>query len=294
MHIPVLTKEVLEYLDPEPNENFVDCTIGGAGHAIYILERNKPEGKVLGIDQDLEQIKNCKAKLKNFSKRLVLVCDNFKSLEKIVEKEDFKSVSGILFDLGMSSYHPKESKRGFTFLKDEPLDMRYSSQNFLTAQEIINNWEKSEIERILKEYGQERFAKRIAKEIISARKLKIIQTTFQLVEIIKRSTPPWYHHQKIHFATRSFQALRITANDELGSLEKTLPQALKVLEKGGRLVVISFHSLEDKIVKNFFKKKDKEGSLRILTKKPIRPQKKELKMNPASRSAKLRAAKKII
>lgn len=307
MHIPVLKKEVLQYLDPKPDENFIDCTLGQGGHAIGILERNKPNGKVLGIELD----KDICDKL-SLSKidRLVLTNDSYTNLKKIVEKYKFGSISGILFDLGMCSWHLEESGRGFTFLKDEPLDMRYSLENDLTAEEIINNYSQEKIEKILKEYGEERFAKRIAKRIIQTRPRKI-KSTFQLVEIIKKAVPG--KRTKIHPATRTFQALRIAVNDELNNLKKALFQAVEVLEKGGRIVIISFHSLEDRIVKNFFKEEAKKGSLRILTKKSnssiynhtlanqgsrakrkvlITPSQEEIKINRRSRSAKLRAATK--
>ena len=194
----------------------------------------------------------------------------------------------------MSSWHLEESKKGFSFLRDESLDMRYSVQREdLTAQKIVNYWSQKDIEIILKNYGEERFAKRIASNIIKSRKQKPIITTLQLVEIIKQSVPSWYQHKKIQFATRTFQALRIVVNNELDNLEKALPQILELLEKEGRVVIISFHSLEDRIVKNFFREKKKEGLLKILTKKPISPSQIEVKVNPRSRSAKLRAAIKI-
>lgn len=291
-HIPVLQKEVLRYLDPKPNQNLIDATIGEGGHALAILERTSPNGKLLGIDWSPEIIVNCKLKIKNFKKRTTLVCDNFANLKEVVKRERFLAVSGILLDLGMSSWHLTEAGRGFSFLKNEPLDMRYSSQNPLTAEKIVNYWSKSEIEKNLREYGEERFAKKIAEKIIETRKSKPIKTTFQLVEIIKKAVPSRYLHQKIHFATRTFQALRITVNDELNNLEKALPQTLEILKLGGRLVVISFHSLEDKIVKNFYRSRS-PIYLEILTKKPVRPQKEEIKINPRSRSAKLRAAMKL-
>ena len=289
MHIPVLQKEVLEYLDPKPNENFIDATVGEAGHTVAILEKNQPRGKVLGIEWDPELYKKL---LKSDIDRLTLVNDSFVNLKEIVEREKFTKVSGILFDLGLSSWHLEESGRGFSFLKNEPLDMRYNPQNSLTAEKIVNYWAASEIEKILKTYGEERFAPRIAETFVSFRRIKPIKTTLQLVEIIKKTVPSWYQHKKIHFATRTFQALRIAVNDELNNLEKTLPQAIEILKPGGRLVVISFHSLEDRIVKNFLKEKSKENILKILTKKPIRPSGEEIIKNPRSRSAKLRAAQK--
>lgn len=295
MHVPVLQKEVLKYLDPKPNENFIDCTIGEAGHTLAILEKNAPYGKVLGIDWDKSQIsclrqnQGFKANLKN---RLILISDNFVNLREIVEKTHFKRVSGILFDLGFSSWHLEASQKGFSFLRNEPLDMRYGQENPLTAEKILNYWSEIDIERILRDYGEEKFSERIAEEIIEARKVKSIKSTFQLIEIIKRTVPAWYQHRKNHYATKTFQALRIAVNDELNNLAKALPQAVEILNHDGRLVTISFHSLEDRIVKNFLREQAKEGLLKILTKKPIQPTKEEVINNPRSRSAKLRAAQK--
>ncbi len=294
-HIPVLQKEVIEYLDPKPNENFIDCTVGEVGHTALVLEKTKPNGKVLGIDQDIEQISNLKFQIPKLglTNRLVPACENFVNLKKIVEKEKFINISGILFDLGMSSWHLEKGERGFSFQKKETLDMRYNSQNPLTAEKILNYYSVSEIERILKELGEEQFAGSIAKNIVEIRKFKPIQNTLELVAIIKKSTPAWYQHQKIHFATKTFQALRIAVNDELDNLKNALPQAIEILEPEGRLVVISFHSLEDRIVKNFYKEQLSLNKIKILTKKPISPKEEEIKINPRSRSAKLRAAKKI-
>ncbi len=292
MHLPVLQKEVLQYLNPKPNQNFIDATVNGGGHIIAILEKNEPKGKTLGIEVDFELYQKLKPRMVKFSKRLILINDNFVNLKEIVKKEKFQSVSGILFDIGMSSWHLMESNKGFSFLKNEPLDMRYDSQNPLTAEKIVNFWSKFEIEKILREYGEERFAKKIAEGISSDRKIKPIKNTFQLVKIIELIVPTRYCHQRIHFATRTFQALRIAVNDELNNLKRVLPLSLEVLEPGGRLVVICFHSLEDRIVKNFFKKQD-VYNFKILTKKPIRPTDKEIKINPRARSAKLRAIEKL-
>jgi 16S rRNA (cytosine1402-N4)-methyltransferase len=288
MHIPVLQKEVLEYLSPKPNQNFIDCTIGEGGHSAAILERIAPRGKILGIDRDPDILKAAKLKIKNekLKNNLILVCGNFADLKEIVHKNKFKSVSGILFDLGMSSWHLEESGRGFSFNRREPLDMRYSLQNPLTAEKILNYWSKSELEKILREYGEERRSRKIAEKIAEVRKVKPIKNTVQLREIVEKagSSP-----------RKTFQALRIAVNDELENLKKALPQAVDILEKGGRLVVISFHSLEDRIVKNYFKEKAKGGLpiVKILTKKPITPSPEEIKQNPRSRSAKLRAICKV-
>lgn len=276
MHIPVLKKEVLGILDPKPNENFIDCTINGGGHTSAILEKNGPKGKVLGIESDRELYRRLNSRK---IERLILVNDSYVNLKEIVRKNNFGPINGILFDLGISSWHLEESGRGFTFQKYEPLDMRYNTSQELTAEKIINKYPEKEIEKILRKYGEERFSKTIAKKIIKNRPVK---TTFELVKIIEQTV---IRRQKIHPATRTFQALRIAVNQELDSLERALPQAEDILSPGGRLAVISFHSLEDRIVKNFFKK----SNLKILTDKPIIPSEQEIKQNLRSRSSKLRA-----
>jgi len=300
IHTPVLQKEVLKYLDPKPNENFIDCTIGDGGHGLVILEAIEPDGKLLGLDWGQENIHRLKFKIQNskFKKRLILVNDNFANLKEIVRREKFGPVSGILLDLGMSSWHLEESGKGFSFLRKEFLDMRYNPENPQTAEKIVNYWSKNDIEKILREYGEEQFAKIIANEIIKTRKARPIKTTFELVEIIRKAVHGWYRRQKIHFATRTFQALRIAVNDELNNLKKVLPQTIDILKPGGRLVIISFHSLEDRIAKSFFSAFAKgydgqERKLEILTKKPVRPSTQELNYNPRSRSARLRVAIKI-
>ena len=300
MHIPVLQKEVLEKLNIRANKDFIDCTLGEGGHSLGVLEKNIPNGKVLGIEFDPELFKNTQLKIEECLKtakwkkdRATLVCDNFSNIGKIAENCNFEP-DGILFDLGLSSWHLESSGRGFSFQKDEPLDMRYNSEQVgLTAEKIVNEFSQEELERILKIYGEERFYKKISNQIVNDRKKRLIETTFQLVEVIRKATPPWYHHKRIHHATRTFQALRITVNKELENLEDSLDQASKILKPSGRLVVISFHSLEDRIVKHFLKSKAKEGLFKILTKKPIRPQEEEVEVNPRSRSAKLRAGEKV-
>jgi len=297
MHIPVFKKQVLEYLDPKPNENFIDCTANGGGHLTAILEKNMPNGKVLGIELDREVYKKLEKKIAEFPNRTILVNDSYINLKKIIAENNFGPVNGILFDLGMSSWQLESSGRGFTFQKDEPLDMRYDLDGDLTAEQIVNSWSEVDLIEILEKYGEERFTKKIVKNIIKSRPIK---TTFDLVKAIGGK------HGKIHPATRTFQALRIAVNKELSSLEGVLPEALEVLAPGGRLVVISFHSLEDRITKNFFKnsnlnpvrdytngEKAKKGHIsngvNILTKKPITGLLEEIKENPRARSAKLRA-----
>jgi len=308
-HIPVLLKEVLKYFNPQPGENFIDCTVGLAGHALPLLEKNKPDGKVLGIEIDkkvLEQLRRSLQLAKDDSeqvqeslrKRLILVQGNFTDLNKIAKENSFYPINGILFDLGISSWQIEKSGRGFSFQKDEPLDMRFGnripkSPQSLTAEEITNQWPEEELVKIFQEYGQERYARRIARRICQTRQIQPVKTTNQLVKIIQQALPNKYQYGRIHFATRTFQALRIAVNDELNNLKKALPQALEILEKNGQLAIISFHSLEDRIVKIFFRETAQEGNLKILTKKPIEPEQEEINLNPRSRSAKLRVALKI-
>ena len=289
LHQPVLVKEVLKYLNPKPGEDFIDGTFGFGGHSAELLERNKPNGRVLGIELDAEVVAILEKKPLN--KRLVLVQGSFADLEKIAKKNNFNKVNGILLDVGMSSWQIEESGRGFSFQGDEPLDMRSDKRKELTAEEIINQWTEKDLIEIFDKYGGERFARRIARMIYLERKSMRIKTARQLAEIIKKAIPASQRHQKIHLATRVFQALRIAVNKELENLEKCLPQALELLEKDGRLVVISFHSLEDKIVKNFFRGETKKSEMKILTEKPIVPGLEEIQNNPRSRSAKLRAAR---
>jgi 16S rRNA (cytosine1402-N4)-methyltransferase len=284
MHIPVLLNEVIEGLNPNNNENFIDCTLNGGGHASAILKLNKPNGIVLGIEWDKEIYENISSKK---IEGLVAINDSYVNLKNIAKENDMNDVSGILFDLGMSSHQIDEGNKGFSFSKNEPLIMAYGNSE-LTADRILNTYPENELEKIISEYGEEKFSKKIAKKIVETRKTKPIKNTFDLVEIIKEATPSSYHHQKTHFATRTFQAIRIETNDELNNIKLTLPQALETVKPGGRIAVISFHSLEDRIVKNFFKDEEKKETVKILTKKPIIPREEEIDSNPRSRSAKLR------
>jgi 16S rRNA (cytosine1402-N4)-methyltransferase len=293
-HLPVLLKEIVQCLDPQPNENFIDCTFGQGGHTLAILEKNGPKGKVLGIEADPKILTNTKYKIQDtkYKNRLVLVNDNFANLEKIVTKEKFINISGVLMDLGISSWHLEESKRGFSFMKDEPLLMRLDAKTQETAKEIVNYWPEQLLVKMLQDYGQERFARRIAKAICLSRKAKPIESTFQMVKIIKSAVPKNYERGRLHPATRTFLALRLTVNKELENLEKILPQALKVLERNGKLAVISFNSLEDRLVKTFFKEEARQGNIKVISKKPITPGWPEITANPRARSAKLRVAVK--
>jgi len=296
VHTPVLKESVFRYLKPSSNKNFIDCTVDGGGHALAILKETGPKGKLLGMDQDPEMIDRLFSIIKGtgIEGRLILACSNFSDLETVVKDKKFKDISGILFDLGMSSWHLEQSGRGFSFLRDEPLDMRYNPEpGKMCAADIVNQFPEQEIERILKEYGEESFARAISKEIKNQRKQKRIISSFELIDVIKRAVPIWYKRRRIHCATKTFQALRIATNSELENLRKALPVALNALKPQGRMVIISFHSLEDRIVKTFLKENHQKGLLKILTKKPCIAKDEEVRANPRSRSAKLRAATKI-
>ena len=290
MHIPVLLNQVLNYLDPQPGKNFIDATIGGGGHTWAILKKTSPHGQVLGIDNNPKAIEDLKPRIQelNLQKRLILVCDNFTHLKEIVKKNKFSPVNGILFDLGLSSDLIEKSKRGISFMRQEILDMRFNPQaQDLTAAKILNQFSKQELERIFKQYGGERFSQRIAEMVVEERKKQRIIMTDQLVRIIKKSLRKHFHIKSL---ARVFQSLRIVVNNELENLEKGLMASLEILSPQARIVVLSYHSLEDKIVKDFFKK---QLGLKILTKKPLRPSQEEIKENSRARSAKLRASEKI-
>jgi len=299
MHKPVLLNEVIKYLGPKSGDVILDATIDGGGHAAEILKHIMPDGRLIGIDQDIRflEILNSKFKIKNSKllNNLILVNGNFRNVDKILNSLKINSLDGALYDLGMSSIQLEESGRGFTFNKNEPLLMTYKfplEPQDLTAEKILNVWSEKEIADTLFRYGEERFARRIARNIVERRKSHPFKTTFDLVEIVTKSTPRKFHY-RIHPATKTFQALRIAVNDELAALSESLEKVWKFLIPGSRLVIISFHSLEDRIVKNFFKNKEKEGDAEIKTSKPVTPSIEEVSSNPRCRSAKLRAAIKI-
>lgn len=304
MHIPVLLNEVLQYLDPKPGDNFIDCTVGGGGHALAFLKMTVPGGKVLGVDRDADMVARLceQAEKLGIGDRLILTHGNFAEVLDIAARTNFSPVQGILFDFGMSSWQLEESGAGFSFQNIEPLDMRYDRTGSAnTAAEIVNSWPQEAIRRILWEFGEERYAGRFAKEIVSARKRKRIETTDQLVGILSRARPRRRGRDNLHFATRTFQALRIAVNEELENVEKGLRDAITLLFPGGRIAAISFHSLEDRRVKQIFREysKAEEGfsatscALKIITKKPVRPTREEIEENPRARSAKLRVAQKL-
>ncbi|PJE57763.1 MAG: 16S rRNA (cytosine(1402)-N(4))-methyltransferase [Candidatus Portnoybacteria bacterium CG10_big_fil_rev_8_21_14_0_10_38_18] len=290
MHIPVLLDKVLEYLNPKPGENFIDCTIGIGGHAKAILERTTPNGKLLGIDIDPASLKRIEPR-----ERLILAHGNFKELKEIIKENNFLAVNGILFDLGLSNWQIEESGKGFTYKKDEPLIMILNGKQEVTAEEIINSWPEESLVEIFKNYAEEKYSRKIVTEIVKQRKLAPIKTTFQLKNIIKKVIPFSLTRRGTlsRVLARIFQALRIVINDELENLKSGLEQSMDILAPEGKIVVISFHSLEDRIVKNFFKEQQTQGRLKILTDKPVIADEIEISMNYRSRSAKLRAAIKI-
>jgi len=289
-HIPVLSREVIKYLAPQKDQNFIDATVGLGGHAKMILEKTSPKGKLLAIDQDPVAIEEAQKNLKNYGNRITFINSNFDEIGLLVRKWPVSEIFGILFDLGTSSYQ-LSSERGFSFQQNNPLDMRMSPNINLTAEKIINQWPAEKIRQIIWQYGEEPMAAAIAREIVTARKARPIRTTGELVKVIEKAIHLRERtKRKMHFATLTFQALRIAVNDELRALENGLKQALQILSPGGRIVVISFHSLEDRIVKQFFRG---NPNLEILTPKPVAPSEKEIDDNPRARSAKLRAARKI-
>ncbi|OGD15897.1 16S rRNA (cytosine(1402)-N(4))-methyltransferase [Candidatus Atribacteria bacterium RBG_19FT_COMBO_35_14] len=301
-HIPVLTKEILNYLNLKKGGVYIDCTLGGGGHSKAILEKIYPHGLLIGIDQDIEAIETAKEELKGYIDKVELFKGNFKNLEEILSDLKTKTVSGIIFDLGVSFHQLQAKERGFSFKEDSHLDMRMDLNQEFNADILINSYSEKDLAEIFEKYGEERFSKRIVRLIAIERKKKTITTTKQLADLVIRSLPRTKkrHTWRIHPATRVFQAIRIEVNQELKALEKGLNQAIRVLEDKGRICVISYHSLEDRIVKHLFKEAEREGKeqknygLKIVTKKPIRPSLEEVRDNLKARSAKLRVAEKII
>ena len=293
IHKPVLLNEILEFLNPKQGDVFIDGTANGGGHTLALWEKVKPTGKILAIDKDREIVEELKKKVRKDGKNIQVVSDSYANLKNIVDQKEFGKISGILLDLGYSSFHIDISGRGFSFQKDEPLIMRYESDikagEDLTAYEVVNSFSENEIADIIYKYGEERASRKIAKRIVLIRKQKKIETSSELAEII--ADVFFKKNSKIHPATKTFQALRIFVNNELGDLEKVLPQMHEILKKGGKVAVISFHSLEDRIVKNFFK--NNKDKFKIITKKPIIADKEEIRENPRARSAKLRIVEKI-
>jgi 16S rRNA (cytosine1402-N4)-methyltransferase len=300
-HIPVMSKEVIEYIRPRRKGLYVDGTLGGGGHTLLIAERLGNTGKIIGIDQDPEAIKFAKERLNRF-KQIEYICDNFRNLDNFLDNLGIEKVDGILFDLGVSSFQLENLERGFSFAESDEnlkmkLDMRMDQTQSLTAYEVINNYREDQLRDIFYKLGEERFARSIARKIILERSKNTISTVGDLVDIVRSATPPKYrfgrHHG--HFAANVFRAIRMEVNQELPVLEEVIPQAINRLKSKGRLVIISFHSLEDRIVKHKFKELASidNPQVKILTKKPVKPGEREIAENPKAESAKLRAVEKI-
>jgi 16S rRNA (cytosine1402-N4)-methyltransferase len=302
-HIPVLVEETVQALAVQPGGRYIDCTLGGGGHAVAILEHSSPGGQLLGIDADPEAIKATRQRLKAYSDSTLLITDNFVNLKAICYKYDFLPLHGILFDLGLSSLQLNDNSRGFSFSHRAPLDMRLNPNQELTAAYIVNNYPEAELARLIKTYGEESYSRQIARRIVQERP---IRTTLELAQTIERVVRK---RGKIHPATKTFQAIRIAVNQELEHLELALRQAVDLLGFEGRLVVISYHSLEDRIVKQFMQQESKDcicppgtptcvcghtASLKLINKRVITPSPEEVQKNPRSRSARLRAAERVI
>jgi 16S rRNA (cytosine1402-N4)-methyltransferase len=307
-HVPVLSAEVLRYLAPKTEGVYLDGTVGGGGHAALVLEASAPDGMVIGLDRDDAALAAARERLAPFGGRARLVKSNFADLGEQLSSLGITGLDGFLLDLGVSSHQLDTGNRGFSFQQDAPLDMRMDTRSGPTAADLVNGLSADELSGIFREYGEERWAKRIASFIVAARNEAPVETTFRLVDLIKGAIPRGAWEERLHPATRTFQALRIAVNDELGSLERGLTAALKLLNRGGRGVVISFHSLEDRIVKNVFRSFsqgcscpkglprcvcNKVPQVRVLTGKPVMAGAEETEANPRARSAKLRAAEKL-
>lgn len=307
-HISCMPAEAAHYLNLRPGGTYVDGTVGGAGHSRIICTRIQPDGLLIGIDQDLDAIRHAREVLTPFAPRVSLHHDTFSHLDRIIRDSGLKGVDGILLDLGLSLHQLEGSGRGFSFKREEPLDMRMNAEAEMTAADVVNDWDVDDLVRIFRAYGEERRARSIAKAIVKARARKPLESSKALADLIYRCTPPAAaRKQKIHPATRVFQALRITVNRELDRLERTLPMAVGCLNRGGRLCVLAFHSLEDRIVKQTFREMARactcpprapvctckgEAQVTLLTRKVVRPTAEEIAANPMARSTRLRAIEK--
>lgn len=307
-HIPVMLAEILDHMGLRPGGIYVDCTLGGGGHSSEMVKRVQPGGRIIGIDQDPDALKAAGAKLAEYAPGVTLVHSNFYRLKEVLGEIGIPSVDGVLFDIGVSSHQLDEAGRGFSYMQDAPLDMRMNPQDITTAADLVNNLPEQELTRIIREYGEERWAKRIAEFIIRRRGIKPIVTTAELVEVIKQAIPAGARREGPHPAKRTFQALRIAVNDELGRFAAALRDAVDVLKPGGRVCVITFHSLEDRIAKETFRELagrctcppelpvcqcENKPRVKVITNKPISPTAGEIDVNPRARSAKLRVAQKV-
>ena len=294
-HQTVLLHEAIDNLNLKEGDIFVDGTLGAGGHSAYVAERFKDDVEIVAIDRDVDALARSEERLRTLTNSIFFRKESFRNIDTVLFGLGIKKVNAILLDIGISSDQFEESGRGFSFQKDEPLLMTMSKEeNRFTAAEILNSFDEDALELILRGFGEEKFSRRIARKIVEIREKKPFKTTFDLNEAVRAATPTAYHRGRLHPSTRTFQALRIAVNEELTALEEGLEKGFKMLEVGGRFAVISFHSLEDRIVKNFFRDKAKEGLGKLITKKPLVPTDEEIDINPRSRSAKLRVIEKTI
>jgi 16S rRNA (cytosine1402-N4)-methyltransferase len=291
-HVAVLQAQVLAALAPQPGGRYIDGTLGGGGHASAVLAASGPDGRLLGIDADEEALRAAGQRLAGYGTRVVLAHANFREIGAVAAEHGFHQADGILLDLGVSSHQLDTPARGFSFQSDGPLDMRLDQSDGETAADLVNEMPEEQLANLIYRYGEEHGSRRIARMIVEARRRSPFRTTSELANLVARALGG--RHGRIHPATRTFQALRIAVNQELESLETALPQAIELLGNGGRLAVISFHSLEDRIVKLFFRAEAQAGRIQILTKKPQEAEEHEARGNPRSRSAKLRVAQRTV
>lgn len=307
-HVSVLLNECIENLKIKPDGVYVDCTMGGAGHSKEIVKKLSDKGLFIGFDQDKNAINTARERLSEYESRVKFVHSNFENIKEELEKIGIYKIDGVLADLGVSSHQLDEAERGFSYMQDAPLDMRMDVRCEFSAYDVVNTYTEDELAKIIKDYGEDNWAKRIAKFIVEERVNKPIETTGELVDVIKKAIPKKARIDGPHPAKRTFQAIRIEVNNELGVITKMINDASSIMNEGGRICIITFHSLEDRIVKNAFKylasdcicpqhlpicQCDKESEVKIITRKPLLPSYEEIEVNPRSRSAKLRVAEKI-
>jgi len=306
-HISIMADECIKGLNIKEDGIYVDCTLGGGGHSSYILQKLSPKGRLIGIDQDIDAINAAKARLNQYN-NVTYVNDNFRNISNILSDLGIEKVDGILADLGVSSYQLDNAERGFSYMHDAPLDMRMNREQQFSAYDVVNGYSMEQLEKMIKNYGEEKFARRIAQFIVERRADKKIESTFQLVDIIKAAIPAKARREGPHPAKRTFQAIRIEVNGELEILNKFVEDGVNCLAEGGRIAIITFHSLEDRIIKLKFRELanpctcppdfpicqcGKKSLIKVITRKPIEPTEDEVESNPRSRSAKLRIAERI-
>ncbi len=295
LHIPVMLHEVIDYLKLSPGQLIVDATLGTGGHSLEILKRITPAGRLIGIDRDEDSIEVCRKTLSGFAGSFELVHANFADLDHVLGKFGIDKIDGIIFDLGISTFQLKDAQRGFSFQEEGPLDMRLDKGSYISAYDLVNNLNESEISHMLWSFGQERWHNRIAHLLVQERAAQPISSTKQLADLVMRAIPYRYRrsYYRCHPATRTFQAVRIAVNRELEVIESAIKKAVAILGKKARICVISFHSLEDRVVKHTFRSLKADGLINIVTPKPLTPTAAEVETNPSSRSSKFRVAERI-